>query len=149
MVMATLKEADIIHFAKQKIVRLAVRNAWKRVKPLIDKKEKDGMGVGWRRTTTPYVRGALISAVNQVMDYPRVHEDGDPKTVYLAIDVFSLIYDTDNNYANMFHYFLKLARTDENLKNIKFGKYYQSRGTSLPEQREYAKSLGLEPDCFL
>lgn len=140
----TVEGVKVINFAKKHILRRLALMFFDKVHPIVEENDRLGAGPGWRRTSTPHIRKELLEMLEYWSLKPE--KDKKPKTLLMMLDIFSLIYDTDDPYAEMFHRFVEICT--QGRLHVFPGEKYLARGKTTDERREYIKKHGLEPDWY-
>ncbi len=94
---------------KKKLINKLLEYEYSKVKKEISKREADG----WVRSTTPEVRDALIDSL-------QVGCRREAKSIRKAVDLFCLVYDSDDPYAYMFHRFINQMKKKKILDKEKY-----------------------------
>jgi len=106
-----------IYTVKKKIIKKILEHEYNKVKEEIKDREENE----WRRTTTPVIREMMLDSMQQDRD--------SDCSLRKAIDMFSLIYDSDDPYAYMFHDFIQKVRGKNDLPVMdKYKQYLKKKG---------------------
>lgn len=107
----------------------------KMVKPLLNKVHgnyeeiaNERIEEGWKRSSTSEIREEILDIIG--------HLDED-KSIRKFLDIFLVIYDSDNAYAQFFHHFVN--KCNEGKLNLDPGKSYMNYEKGSEEWWEYEK----------
>ena len=103
---ADQEEWNLIKGLKKYVIRRASGRLYDKFKYIVEKREENG----WRRKSTGRLREEIHGCLGQF--HPDVDSsdrkfDRDATRLAKLIDVFLVIYDSDDAYANMLHRFIE------------------------------------------
>ena len=103
---ADKEEWKLIKGLKKYVFRKASKRLYDKFKPIVEKREENG----WRRKSTARLRQEIHGCLGQFhpdFDSSGRKFDKDATRLARLIDVFLVIYDSDDAYADMLHRFIE------------------------------------------
>lgn len=91
---------NAVHWFKKKLIKPLLNRIHKKYKKKLDELEEQG----WNRSSTPKVKETLEELTESLNDH---------KSMVKALDIFLVIYDTDDAYAEKFHRFVNKCNEGE------------------------------------
>ena len=120
-----------VHWFKKKLIKPFLNRIHKKYKEKLKELEEEG----WHRSSTPRVKEALEEATQSL---------NKDKSLVKALDIFLVIYDTDDAYADMFHRFVEKCNKDE--LHLEQGEMYLDKDPAEKLESEWHHLMRLNPN---
>lgn len=103
---------NLINYFKRRFLKEAAGRIYGSFEDIIEKREEQG----WKRTTTSEIRQVFDEVLGNFhpdFDSSDRKFDRDAERLYQLMQVFLVLYDSDDAYANMFHKFVEKCNEEE------------------------------------